>query len=625
MPLEHFTLKQMVASGVDATQESRTLAEKCRDYYDGKQYTEEEEKILAARKQPAIVDNLIKRKIDAMVGLEQRGRTDPVAHPREPGDEDAAEVATAVLRYIEETERVDQKASAFFFNICIEGTGGVEVVAEDAGDGVVDVKVNRIRWDELVYDPHSREADYSDAAYTGIMKWMTVDRAREYLRPYWTEGKDPEELDDMLDASTGDTGDTYEDRPLHQSIPWFDRKQQRVRIAQIYYRCDGQWYMTIFSGRGEITNVVSPWLDHKKQPCNPMVLATAYIDRDNNRYGFVSSLLGLQDEVNKRRSKLLHMINSRQTWGPVGAVKSVAKMKVELAKPDGHVEVNPEFMRTDNGLTSPPINFINNNDQMAYQAQLLQDARQSIDSLGPNAALMGQMGNQASGRAMMAAQQAGMAELAPIYDAKQDWITRVYRMIWARAKQVMTAPRFIRITGEMQAAEFIGLNQPVPMTDQMGQPMLDPMTGQPAMQLQNSVAEMDVDIIVDQAPDYATLRAEQFEKLADLVGKGIPIPPDALIKASDLHDKRELMQSMQGDPQQAELGLRAAMADVAVKEADVAVKQTQAEKNQASAAKDMASIPKLQADAQKTQIEAQDATFETTKKQVMASRGVIVQ
>lgn len=631
MAFDHNTIKSMVQEGIDATQEARTSSEKCRDYYDGDgQWTAEERATLARRKQPVITDNRLKRKVDAMVGLEQRGRTDPVAYPREPGDEDAAATATKALRFVEETTGVDMKASAAFYNLCIEGYGGVEVVAKDNGDSY-DVEVNRIRWEEYVYDPHSRELDFSDSGYDGVLKWMSADKAKTFLKPYWT-GSDAE-FDAMLDTSSSESGDTYQDRPQGTALSWYDKKQRRVRVGQIYYLCDGQWYMTMFTGRGEIINEVSPWLDVDGKPCNPNVMMTAYIDRENRRYGFLRDLLSQQDEINKRRSKMLHQLSSRQTWGAKGAIESITKMKSELAKPDGHVEVDFDAIPPERGIM--PFNLIQNSDQIMGQAQLLQEATNAIDNLGPNAALMGQMSGAASGRAIMATQQAGMAELAPIYDSKRDWTERVYRMIWARIKQVWTGPKWIRVTGDMEAPQFIGINMPQPILDQMGQPMIDPMTGQPAIQrdamgqpvVENAIGQIDVDIIIEQSPDYATLRAEQFEKLVELASSGMmQIPPAVIIKASDLPDKKELLEALnQPPPEPPPIVLETA-------QADLNVKKSQAMKNEASAQKDLASIGKVQADAakaqadtQKTQVETRDKALDTTAKQVLAQNGVLVQ
>lgn len=570
-------LKAMVTRATDTTSDAREAAERDRDYYDGFQWTAEEKAILQKRKQPVITINRVKRKIDAMVGIEQRGRVDPVAYPRNPQDEQAADLATKALRFVEEQCRLDRLRSDAFENLLVEGYGGIEVVAEDTG-GQVDVVARRLRWEEIIFDPYSREKDFSDAAFMGVLKWMTVDAASEYARAFWSGGDD--ELEAMLDTSSdGTTGDTYEDRPMRDGqMAWVDKRQKRVRLCQLYYKRGGVWHLAIFTGKGELFNDASPYLDGKGQPACPIILMSGYVDRENRRYGLVRDMIPMQDEINKRRSKLLHSLNSRQTMGVKGAV-SVETLKRELAKPDGHVEVDIDAIDGARDAGVPAFQVLQNQDQTAGQYQLLTEAKSEIDMLGPNASLLGQLEGAQSGRAIMAQQNAGMAELAPIYDSLRDWTERVYRATWDRIRQFWTAPRWIRVTEDENSAQFVGINQPV----------MGPM----GPQIMNPVAEIDVDIIVDQAPDYATLRAEQFEKIADMVGKGVPIPPMALIEASDLRDKKKIIEAMTGDPQAAQAQQQVAQRGAL---AEIGVKETQAERNRAAAMKDMASIGKVQAE-----------------------------
>lgn len=583
--LELSSLKRMVETSADLTQEAREASERDRDYYDGFQWTPEEVATLQRRKQPVITINRIKRKVDAMVGIEQRGRTDPRAMPRNPGDEEAADLATKALVFVEEIERVDVKRSGAFENLIVEGYGGVEVCAEPRR-GQMEPCVKRLRWEEIFFDPHSREKDFSDAAFVGVLKWMTIDAARSFAAGFWQGSQD--ELDDMLDADAPGGAETHDDRPTQSGFAWADKRQRRVRVAQMYYKRGDAWHLAIFTGKGELYNDVSPYVNEDGKPDCAIILMSGYVDRENRRYGVVRDMISPQDEINKRRSKILHGLNSRQTMGLKGAV-DVAKLKRELAAPDGHVEIDGSVAEDGQKL----FDIIPTSDQTMGQFQLLQEAKAEIDMTGPNASLLGQLSGQQSGRAIMAQQQAGLAELAPIYDSLRDWTERVYRAIWARIRQFWTEPRWIRVTEENEAAKFIGINQVA--YDQFGQP-----------QMMNRVAEIDVDIIIEQAPEYATLRAEQFDKLTELAGTGFPIPPQVIIEASDLRDKRKLLEAMQHqeNPAQATVALKEAQATVALKEA-------QAKRAEAAAMKDVASIPKAQAEAAKTQAEAMGAQQDT--------------
>lgn len=588
--LELESLKTMVSTAVDLTSTARQSSENARDYYDGWQLTREEVAELNRRKQPVIINNRIRRKVDAMVGIEQRSRTDPRALPRAPRDEQAADVATKALVFVDDVTRFDTKRSAAFENLLVEGYGGAEVVVEPRG-GRLEIVVNRLRWEEIFYDPASREKDFSDAAFVGCMKWMSLDKAIALYGPQH------EEI--LTQTCMGLDGETYEDRPLYESVfRWGDKKQRRVRVAQMYYLDGNVWHLAIFTGGGLIDHRVSPYYDDLGEPCCPMVLMSAYVDRENRRSGVVRDMMYAQDEINKRRSKSLHMLNSRQTQTIKGAVDA-QRLKDELAKPDGNVELDIDAVVGAREAGVPAFQILNNQDQLAGHFNLLMEAKNEIDMLGPNASLLGQLQGDQSGRAIMAQQQAGLVELSPIYDSLRDWTLRCYRQMWARIKQFWTEERWIRVTDEAQAPQFIGLNVVQGY---------DPFTMQPVME--NAVAQMDVDIIIEEAPDLVTLRQEEFEQLSALAQQGIPIPPEILVEASAVRNKARILEAMKAAQQQAmQAQMGAQQAAMQKAEAETRAKVISAE---AKARLDMAR-------AQKTQAETPGAAASSTERQISAA------
>lgn len=587
--LELGRLRYMVDIASHLTHEAREASERDRDYYDEHQLTAEERNVLKRRKQPINVNNRIKRKVDAMIGLEQRMRVDPKAYPRTPNDEQSAQAATEALVFTDDQTRLDAKRSLVFENVIIEGYGAVEIIVEPRR-GQAEITINRIRWEELFFDPHSREKDFSDASFIGSQKWMNLDQATAYLLPIWQD--DEEKLQEILQTSMSNTGggDTYEDRPVGGSgISWGERKQRRVRVVQMYYLHNSQWHLAIFTGAGVVYNEVSPYVDEDGQPVCAIEGFTAYIDRGNRRYGVVRSMISMQDEINKRRSKLLHQLNSRQTIGVKGALDSVADMKREMAAPDGHVDVNIEAFEDAQRVGMKPFEIVQQADQVSGQALLLQESKDEIDMFGPNPSLIGQTEGGASGRAIQAQQQAGMAELAPLYDGLKDWNIRVYRAMWSRIKQFWTEPRWVRILDAEGQMAWTGFNQPQQID------AIDMNTGMPMVQMVNQPAMMDVDIIIEDVPDNVTLQQEQFEQLAQMAANNIPIPPELLIKASSVQDKGEILQMLKQQQEGAQAAQMQAMERTERRE-DVKV-QAQVQKDMAGAARDAAS-------AQKTQVEA---------------------
>ena len=205
----------------DGTQTARAASENCRDYYDGKQWTAEEIATLRARGQPPIVFNRVKRKIDSILGVERRQRTDPKAYPRTPKDEQSADTATQALRFVADETRLNNIFSGAFENGMVEGSGAAEVIIEGEGD----IKVTLIPWSTFIYDPRSSRHDFSDARYLGVLQWMDADEAAAL---YPDKAKEIER--DVTSTEKAFIADaSMEDKPA--AGQWVDRRRRRVRLS----------------------------------------------------------------------------------------------------------------------------------------------------------------------------------------------------------------------------------------------------------------------------------------------------------------------------------------------------------------------------------------------------------
>ena len=544
---KHALYVRQFEEAIEATDTGRSDAEKARNYFDGNQFTAAEIRALNKRKQPITPENLIRPKIEALCGLERQGRVDPKAWPRVPSKEDAANAATDALRYVEQDQDFDIKKSKVFENMLIEGEGGVEVTVRKLKSGVIDPYVVRIAWHRLYGDPHSSEPDRSDAAFVGYITWMDFERA---LLKWKDKG---EVLKATQSRGVSSSFDSMEDRP--KWADWYDSKRKRIRINTHYHLVDGVWHKCVFTLAGELEeSAPSVFLDDEGNPECPLIMQAAYVDQDNDRYGIVRDMIPLQDEVNKRRSKFLHMVNSNR-WRidqAVGQDKELVRR--ELAKPDGIIVGGAQ-----------EVESLDNISKEQGQFQILQDTRATLKgNIGPNAYLQGKAGESQSGRAVLAQQQAGMTEIAPLMDNLRHFTIRVYRQIWNRIRQYWNAERWIRVTDDENNVKFVGLNTPpqmdpqsavmagqkVVMAHQAGE--IDQPTAQAYMQQigqmarpQNVVAELDVDIDIDEVNETPSLQAEQFEQLTNMIPLfGSPPPPEIVelvIAASAFRDKQKLM------------------------------------------------------------------------------------
>lgn len=569
------TKMQWFEDSETATHSARGLSERDRDYYNNIQWTSTEVQELKSRGQPVITINRIKRKIDYLNGLERQGRTDPKAYPRTPQHEKDAEAITDALRYVADANDFQQTRSGVWDNMIVEGYGGAEVMPQEMPDGSIDIRIKHIPWDRLFYDPHASKPDFSDGKYVGYVVWKDASDAQE-------DYPEAAELIRGLVSSSGT--ETYDDKPRSS---WVDSNRSRVRIVQMYYRQGSEWFTCTFtSGIELIKSAPVPFRDEWGASECPIILQSAYITRDNDRFGIVREMISPQDEINKRRSKSLHLLNARNVIAEKGAVQDVAKAKRELAKPDGWLEKVPGTE-----LQIQPMG-----DLVAGQFQLLQEAKSELDLMGPNAAMGGKDQRQQSGRAIQAQQAGGGIELSPLIDRLNHWQKRVFRQVFNRIKEYWTEERWIRVTDNEENIKWVGLNTPITFADkvreraggelppEMEQMMMSDPRAQMVVGKQNDVSSMVVDIIMDEQPDVAIIQQEQFDQLAQMVSSGLPIPPDAIIEASGLRSevKRRILERMNGveDPAaqaKAQMQMDGAQAEVNKTKAEAAKSAAQAQ------------------------------------------------
>ena len=615
-------------SFIDATVNARKWSERDRDYFDGNQLTEEETKELKKRKQPPIVINRVGPKVKFMLGMERRTRTDPKAFPRNPNDEEGANAATDALRYIADINKFDITRSLVFENMIVEGYGAAEVIVKRRR-GELEITINHIPWDRAWYDPYSRTLDHSDDRFKGLAVWMDLEDAKAKYKK--SKNKEANKIGKVLTEtafmSTSDT-DTFGDKPSC----WFDSKRKRVRVLQEYFKKDGEWWFCEFTKAGFIQEErKSPYKNSFDEQACPIEIQDAAMDREGRRYGEVRNLIDIQDEVNKRRSKALHILNTRGVIMEKGAVgpgtEHVEKARAEVNRPDGVVEVNKN-MRFD---------IESQTDLAQGQFSLLQEAKNEIDVVGANAALAGKDDRNLSGRALEQRQQGGTIELGSVYDWLREFQNRIYTHAWDRVKQYWTKEKWVRVTDDENNIKFVGFNEQVRPIDEIrkeaeevaaaqkipaefmpqlvnqliaskGMAANDPRLEIP--QIKNNVAEINVDIVIDEMPDMVTLQSEQVELLAE-INRTNPgaIPPDMIIEAMpNLRNKDKILAHLRGEgltPEQQQAQQQQQQFQQRAQAAEVAKVEGEAQDKQASAQDKQASAQLKAVQTQKTQVEAQ--------------------
>jgi hypothetical protein len=510
------------ASKRDEIEEQR----EARHYYHGDQWTDAERKVLKKRKQPIVTYNRVARKIDGVVGLVERLRQDPKAYPRTPKHEQGADIASAALRYALDVTEWPAISSECARTAAINGLAGVEFDLEPGDHGDLEPRQHEVDPDTFFYDARSFRYDFSDAMDMGVAKWLDVETAQAMF---------PDKADDLSGLMSG-TSDLDASAQQDRERKWVDTDRKRVFIVEHWYKHKGKWCFCFYTGGLVLKEGVSPHFDEKKRSIHKYEMFSAGVDHDGDRYGFHRNFKSAQDELNHRRSKALHSLNSRRIIARNGALANVEKTRSEAARPDGVVLWDVE---------KPEFDDQRQLADMTGQMEFAKDAATEIENFGPNPALVGQGIESKSGRAIQLLQQAGIAELGPFIIALRNWKLRVYRRTWNMIRQNWTAERWIRVTDNDGLAQFIQVNA---LSGQEGLP-----------QIINSLGSLDVDIILDEGPDNINAQQDALDILMQGLGQnGVPIPPAILVKLSQLPGdvKKEVLdefeqQAQKPDPAQA--------------------------------------------------------------------------
>lgn len=582
-------LKKMFDEARQLTNEARDEQEKDQDYYDTHgQANAEVRQVLKQRGQPLVIDNRIAPAIDGILGVMESGKTDPRAYPRNPQGQQAADTATKMLRFIADKTRWNKTRMDCAGDYLIHGVTAA-IVEFDGRD----ISVNRGRWETFFYDPKSRDADFADAKYLGFATWMYADEVA--ANPEWAErARAMGDLTTTADESAVEQ--TWDDKP-ESRIMWVDRRRNRVLVVEIYYRSVEGWLRAVYCAAGTLEFDRSPYQDVRTGETRcPIVAQSFKVDRQNNRYGPIRSMRYMQDEVNARRSRGLHLLNSRQV------------QQVDMnAPPVDADEVRRETARAD-GVIPTGWQAVQAQDMAAGNLQMLAEAKESLQRMVPVAIAQDlREGSASSGRARQVAQQAGLTQFGRGFGQFADFEERVYRQMWMCAQQFKTAPEWIRVTDNPQAVEFLQINevtgyQPTIAPGPDGQPTI---TQQPIVQ--NRPAEMDMDIIIATTPDTVALEQEVFESVMQLLQSGIdPLSPvfEVVLELAPLPDKTRLLERVK------------ALKDQIQQQQAQAQQQAMQEQQQAMAlaqAEQAAKIGKTQAETAHIEAQTQGKQVETEK------------
>ena len=528
----------------------RENARKCFEYRDGDQWTSAELRTLKERHQPATVNNQVKVTVDRMVGRFVQSKTRVAFRGRNPVDAQSAGVMDEIFRYIAQNTRLEFEERDAFED---GATGGFACLYTDVTfDDLLqpEIRIRSVDPFEIYPDPWSRRYDWNeDANWICWARWLHFDEAVELY---------PKHARRLTALSNTTVDNLRHDDFRRDDYIDFDENgnPRRVRVVECWYReksrekvllveqPDGsvvtvspedfdaeqlQFHMS--RGAKEITRIVPKMrvgvftggllLDDQESPHDsdqfPFVPYFVHRRKSGEPYSTISIALPLQEAINKRESKALHLLNSNQAIFQQGAVRDKAELAAELARPDGLIEVR----------RVGEISIEKNNDIANSQYLMHQQAQGDFRRVtGVNPEALGEASEVRSGVGIARKQMMTDMILSPAFDNFRRTRAILASLVVDLVRTYYTEPKAMLILDDMGNQNQMNVSQSVIDSIKFGL----------------------YDAVVDEVPDITTLQQEQTGLLLQNLPAFLQYGPgwaQVLIEMSDLKNKDALLQRVQ--------------------------------------------------------------------------------
>lgn len=536
-------------------------------FYDNEQWDPTDADELRSRGQMPLVFNEIAPMVDWLIGTERRTRVDWSVLPRAEDDVQSADVKEKVLKYVSDINRVPFARSRAFSDAVKGGLGWVDDGITD--DPTRDIIHSRFEdWRNVLYDSSSYELDLSDARYLFRWRWVDEDIA-VMMFPDRSEQirKSVEDAGVFTSETEEDTWYIGENlnRREHSGVVYasgagvaVDASRRRIKLIEAQYR------MPVTCKIVSEGPMKGAFFDHRDQAMAHHCAENGYtiIDRvmmrthiaiftesdmlamgpsiyrhnrfsltpiwcyrrnaDRLPYGVVRRVRDLQQDLNKRASKALFMLNTNQVIADDNATEDWNALRDEVDRPDGLIVKK----------RGSELQIRRDTDAATGQVQMMTLDAQSIQkSAGVSNENLGRQTNAVSGEAIKARQLQGSVVTTEPFDNLRYAVQVQGEKQLSLTEQFYTQEKVIRLTGARGALEWVKVNQPELQPDG-------------SVRWINDITASQADFVVAEQDYAGTLRQVMFESMQQMAQR---LPPELAMRLmiiamefSDLPNKDQI-------------------------------------------------------------------------------------
>ena len=558
-------------------------------YYLGNQWSLEELAYLNNQRRSSFTYNKIRRIINLVQGYQRKNRLSSVIRPIENASEHTAEMLSDTMQYVMQSADGYEAISDAFKGALTTGMSFLSPWVDYRSDPVSgDIRFHRDDWNAVIMDPFFTKKDLSDCSFVARRKflsrtevisllpdkadvinalpWGSRDDKFTYMpyarqwgmqkllnyTEYWRTKWENKEV--LVDMTTGETkewdGDKKRLQLFRQLYPQLEVIRKPVKTVELGIIVEGEllYYGKDPFGLNEYPFVPfmaiwEPSYDLWTWKCQSLVR----IVRDP------------QTELNKRRSKMVDIIDNQLNSGWIAKTNSVSNPTSLYKTGQGQVIfLKPEAQMTDiqrlNPADIPPAMF-----------QLEQEFEKDIMEIaGVNSELFGQPENESVETAGMLAkmrQGAGLVNLQDLFDGLRESQKLLGRKVLKLIQLNYTPEKIALITKKQPTDEFY------------------------------SKTFAKYDVVIEEGVLTDTQQQQEFMQVAALRAMGVNFTDEEMVDLSNLHNKKKYKDRL-ASQQQAAAQLQQQQTQMAMENQAVLTHaaNAKAESDQSLAAERMAKI-----------------------------------
>lgn len=584
----------------------------------GGHWNQDDLNILNEQGRPAYEFNEIKPALDAAFGYQIANRMDISFRPRS-GDasKEVAEVRSKVAMQIADNNQLHWRETEVFSDGLIEQRGYFEARIDFDDSIMGELRVSVLDPRDVIPDPDAKAYEPSRWSDVITARWLTCDEieglygldARNRAEAEYSPNQ--EDFGDDLDgAKRNKFGDVNNHDAaftlgavLHYRVidrqKWIRAKMDVSVSKEGDVRpLNGDETPEVLDGLmqqgAHITKRMTKRVRWQVSTCNTLlhddwspydrftvIPFFPYFRRGKTR-GMVDNAIGPQKTLDKAMSQAIHIVNSTANSGWQGEQGTLTNMTTEDLESKG----SSTGLILERMKGTAPWEKIRANEMPRGIEKLIEIANQGIQDVTVPDAMRGIVEGQESGIAIQSRQHASQQILSVPLDNL------------ARTRHMLAQWVDYAITKYYDTERVFRITKTDPMTGLEEEVRLPINQMQPDGTYLNDMTAGEYDVVITEQPMQVTFENSQFTQLMEMKDKGVMIPDAFLIRHSNVTDKHELIQAMEGQGAppvdllaEAKAGLLAAQTKKVA--AETVGKLIEADFSATNAAQQIAAVPEI--------------------------------